>query len=175
MGKIYQFISFLLVASFILVGCTNQNRQLGEENAQLRLELKSVQNELSEINNKVNELEELYSLRNQLDNQLHLILRTLIRGDYEYVKQYLAENVQSADGKVVFEIESREFEFIIPEKPMNLRQRAYMKQGNSFSTIYEIIDSGYSDDRYKERTYSLNVGFIEEGGQWKLNSLIIDE
>lgn len=175
MAKITQFISLLLVAVFLLTGCTTQSQQLAKENAQLRLEIKSIQAQLTEAHNKIKEHEELYSLRNYLDNQLYLVLRTLIRGDYESAKQYLATKVIVSERKVIFKTEGTEYEFIIPERPMNLRQRAYMKQGNSYGAIYEIYDAGYSDDRYMDRIHSLNVGFVKEGGQWKLSGLSIDE
>jgi hypothetical protein len=56
---------------------------------------------------------------------------------------------------------------------MNLRQRAFWQDGDSFNAIYEIHDSGY--DTPDERLNTLNVLYMRQDGVWRIDALFIDE
>lgn len=178
MGREIRSAILVLICILVLTGCTKQDQvqDLLKENAQLKTEIELLKQQKEAANNKVKEHEELYALRNTLDNSLNITLRSLIKGDYESVQNKLAPTIHIKDKKLITRSTAGNYEFIIPDKPMNLRQRAFMKNGGSYSAIYEIYDAGYmTGNKYEDRIYTLNVGYVQDNGQWKLSRVMIDE
>lgn len=168
--------SLVLICFLVLTGCGNQSQDLTKENVNLKAENGSLKQQVAVADKKVKQQDDLYELRNTLDANLHSTLRALIKGDYETAKKNLASTVRIQEKKLLTSTSAGDYEFIIPDKPMNLRQRAYMMNGSIYTSIYEIYDAGYSSgNKYDERTYTLNVNYIQENGQWKMSSLTIDE
>ncbi|KLU67247.1 hypothetical protein DEAC_c04590 [Desulfosporosinus acididurans] len=176
MARKSKLLISVLICILFLLGCSTQSSELAKENSQLKTEIQSLQQQVDTANNKVKQQEELYNLRNNLDNNLHLILTSLIRGDYTTAEKYLDSSMRIENHKLITKLSSGNFEFIIPDRMMNLRQRAYSRNGNTYNAIYEIYDAGYtSGNKYDDRIYTLNVTYSLINGTWKLNSLMIDE
>lgn len=177
MGGKVRMLGLIMTCILILAGCGgNQNPDLVKENAQLKIEIESLKQKVETTNNKVKQQEELYELRNVLDNNLHSTLRALIQGNFEVAQQNLAPTVRIENKELVTRSSVGEYEFIIPDKLMNLRQRAFMMNEDHYTAIYEIYDSGYvSGNKYDDRTYTLNVDYSQGNGKWKISSLKIDE
>jgi outer membrane murein-binding lipoprotein Lpp len=172
-----RMLGLILICILILTGCSgNQSLDLVKENAQLKIEIESLKQNVEATNNKVKQQEELYELRNVLDNNLHNTLRALIKGDFAVAQRNLAMNMRIESKKLITKTSVGEIEFIIPDKLMNLRQRAFMMNEGNYSAIYEIYDSGYvTGNKYDDRTYTLNVTYSQVNGEWKISSLTIDE
>ncbi|AHF07386.1 hypothetical protein [Desulfitobacterium metallireducens] len=177
MGKKVRMLGLFLICIITLAGCSNQNFELIKENTQLKTEMESLQQQVESTNNKVNQLEELYELRNILDDHLHKTLSALIKGDYEVAQKNMDSNIRIENKKVITKAGVGRFEFIIPDKSMRLRQRTFMKDDkDNYTSIYEIYDAGYlSGNKYDDRTYTLNVTYSQVNGEWKMSSLKIDE
>lgn len=170
-------ITFLvLICVLVLAGCGNQRQDMAKENDNLKTEIQSLKQQVEVVDKKLKQQDKLYELRNMLDANLHSTLRALIKGDYELAKQSLASTIRFKDKKLLASTGQVDYEFIIPEKPMNLRQRTYMMNGGEYTAIYEIFDAGYvSGNKYDERIWTLNVSYVQVNGQWKISSLKIDE
>ena len=169
-------LSLILICVLLLVGCGNQSPDLVKENAQLKTEVESLKQQVESTNNKMKQQEELYGLRNTLDNDLHNTLRALIKGDYKVVQPNLAPTMRIDNKKLITKTSTGDYDFVIPDKLMNLRQRAFMMNNGNYTAIYEIYDSGYvSGNKYDDRTYTLNVTYSQINGEWKMSSLTIDE
>lgn len=175
MGKVRMF-GLITICVLALVGCSNQSPNFVKENAQLKTEIGSLKQQAETINNKAKQQDELYELRNTLDNNLHNTLRALIKGDFNVAQQNMAPTMRIENKKLITNTSVGDYEFVIPDNLMNLRQRAYMINDGKYIAIYEIYDAGYnSGNKYDERTYTLNVGYSQVDGQWKISSLKIDE
>lgn len=127
---------------------------------------------------KVKKQDELYELRNSLDSNLHFTIRALIQADYELAKKNLASTMRIQEKRLLSSTSYGDNEFVIPDKPMNLRERAYMmnSDGSIYTAIYEIFEAGYTaGNKYDDRIYTLHVKYIQENGQWKMSNLMIDE
>ncbi|TGE32091.1 hypothetical protein [Desulfosporosinus sp. Sb-LF] len=174
MGRKIRSTILVSICILVLTGCTNQGQV--KENAQLKTKIELLKQQNEAANNKVKEHEELYELRNTLDSNLNITLRSLTKGDYESAQKNLAPTIHIKDKKMITSSNAGDYEFIIPDKPMNLRQRAFMKNGGNYSAIYEMYDAGYTTGyKYVDRIYTLNVGYVQDGGTWKLSSVMIDE
>jgi len=176
-GRKVRMLGLILICVLVLAGCGgNQRLDLVKENTQLKTEIESLKQQVETTNNKVKQQEELYELRNVLDHNLHNTLRALIKGDFEVVQQNIAPNMRIENKKLVTNTSAGAYEFVIPDKLMNLRQRAFMMNEGNYIAIYEIYDSGYvSGNKYDDRTYTLNVAYSLGNGKWKMSSLKIDE
>lgn len=171
-----RMLGLILICVLLLVGCSNQSPDLVKENAQLKTEVESLKQQIESTNNKVKQQEELYQLRNTLDNDLHNTLRALIKGDYKVAQQNIAPTMRIENKKLITKTSVGDYEFVIPDKLMDLRQRAFMMNNGNYTAIYEIYDSGYvSGNKYDDRTYTLNVTYSQINGEWKMSSLTIDE
>jgi hypothetical protein len=74
------------------------------------------------------------------------------------------------------ELNGIESEFLIPDRTMKLRQRAYMLQDDKYIAIYEIYDAGYNQgNKYDDRLWTLSVNYIKVNSNWKLSYIKIDE
>jgi hypothetical protein len=139
-------------------------------------EMETLNQQLKISNEKLQEAEELYYLRNILDYNLYNILGSLIKGDSVFAKENFAPNVKISDKKLISELNGIESEFLIPDRTMKLRQRAYMLQGDKYMAIYEIYDAGYNQgNKYDDRLWTLNVNYIKVNSNWKLSYIKIDE
>lgn len=171
-----RILSLLLICIIALVGCSNQNPELIKENAQLKTEIESLKRQVESTNNKVKQHEELYELRTILDNNLYTTLIALIKGDFQVAQQSIAPNMRIENKKLITTTSVGDYEFVIPDNKMNLRQRAFMMNEGNYTAIYAIYDAGYnSGNKYDDRIYSLNVSYSQVNGQWKVSSLKIDE
>ncbi|AFM39280.1 hypothetical protein Desaci_0206 [Desulfosporosinus acidiphilus SJ4] len=171
-----KMLGSVLICILFLLGCSNQSSDLAKENSQLKTEIQSLKQQVDSANNKVKQQAELYDLRNNLDNDLHNTLTALIKGDYQTAEKNLAPSMRIQDKKLITKTGSVDYEFIIPDRPMNLRQRTYLRNGDNYTAVYEIYDAGYtSGNKYDDRTNTLNVAYSLINGQWKLSSLMIDE
>ncbi|WP_088224710.1 hypothetical protein [Desulfosporosinus sp. FKB] len=176
MARKAKILGSILICIFFLLGCSTQSSELAKENSQLKTEIQSLKQQVDTANNKVKQQEELYNLRNNLDNNLHLILTSLIKGDYTTAEKYLDSSMRTENHKLITKLSSGDYEFIIPDRMMNLRQRVYSRNGNTYNAIYEIYDAGYtSGNKYDDRIYTLNVTYTLINSEWKLSSLMIDE
>lgn len=170
--------SLVLICFFLLTGCGSQSQDLAKENSNLKTEIESMKQQVAVADEKVKQQDELYELRNSLDANLYFTISALIKGDYELAKKNLASTMRIQEKRLLSSTSYGDNEFIIPDTPMNLRERAYMMNDNSsiYTAIYEIYDAGYSSgNKYDERIYTLNVNYIQENGQWKMSNLMIDE
>jgi hypothetical protein len=139
-------------------------------------EIEALNQQLKISNEKLQEVQELYYLRDNLDYNLYNILGSLINGDSVFAKQNFAPSVKISDKKLVSELNGIESEFLIPDRTMKLRQRAYMLQDDKYMTIYEIDDAGYNQgNKYDDRLWTLNVNYIKVNSNWKLSYIKIDE
>jgi hypothetical protein len=139
-------------------------------------EIETLNQQLKISNEKLQEAEELYYLRNTLDYNLYNILGSLIKGDSVFAKENFAPNVKISDKKLISELNGIESEFLIPDRTMKLRQRAYMLQDDKYMAIYEIHDAGYNQgNKYDDRLWTLNVNYIKVNSNWKLSYIKIDE
>jgi hypothetical protein len=164
-------LGLVLICVLALVGCNNQNSN--KENAKLKTEIELLKQQVETINNKAKEQDEL---RNILDKNLYNTLIALIKGDFNVVKQNIAPTMRIENKKLITNTSVGDFEFVIPDELMNLRQRAFFKNENNYIAIYEIYDAGYtSGNKYNDRIYTLNVANSQVDGQWKISSLMIDE
>jgi len=144
------------------------------ENQKKKIEALDQQLKIS--NQITQETKDLYELRNILDYTLYNILGSLINGDYVFATENFAQNVKISDKKIISESNGIKSEFLIPDRAMNLRQRAYMLLDGKYMAIYEIYDAGYNQgNKYADRTFTLNVDYIKVNSRWKLSSIIIDE
>lgn len=176
MRKLVGVVSMVLITALVIAGCSDQSQKLLKENTQLKAEVQILKQQIQSKDAKISEQEKLYELRNILDNNLRYLINSLIRGDYDWAQKNIASNVKISDKKLISSTtKGEEFEFVIPDRPMNLRQRAYIMQNGNYFTIYEISDSGYSSGKYDSRIYTLNVNYVQDSGSWKLSSIKIDE
>lgn len=167
MKKGILLVMLIIICMSVLSGCQSRNQKKEIETLNQRLKI-------SEKNLKENQ--DLYNLRNILDSRLYNILDSLIKGDYVLAKQNLAKNVRISGKKILSELDGVENEFIIPDRRMNLRQRAYMLKDGKYMAIYEIFDEGYNhSNKYDDRIWTLNVNYIKSNGAWKLSYIKIDE
>ena len=70
-----------------------------------------------------------------------MVIRALIKGDYEVARKNLASTIHIQEKRLLTSTRAGDY-FIIPDNPMNLRQRAYMMNGGVYTAIYEIYDAG---------------------------------
>jgi hypothetical protein len=158
----------LLITCLLLItvySSENQKKEIETLNQQLKIS-----------NEKLQEAEELYYLRNILDYNLYNILGSLIKGDSVFAKENFAPNVKISDKKLISELNGLESEFLIPDRTMKLRQRAYMLRDDKYMAIYEIYDAGYNQgNKYDDRLWTLNVNYIKVNSNWKLSYIKIDE
>lgn len=144
------------------------------ENQKKKVETLNQQLKISK--QKLQEDQGLYWLRNTLDYNLYNILGSLIKGDHVFAKMNLAQNVKIYNKKIISKLNGIENEFLIPDRAMNLRQRAYSLQDGKYMAIYEIYDAGYNQgNKYDDRLWTLNVNYIKVNGNWKLSYIKIDE
>lgn len=178
MGVKVSASSLFLICFLLLTGCGSQSQDLAKENSNLKTEIESMKQQVAVADKKVKQHNELYELRNSLDANLHSTISALIKGDYELAKKNLAPTMRIQEKRLLSSTSYGDNEFIIPDTPMNLRERAYMMNDNGsiYTAIYEIYDAGYtSGNKYDERIYTLNVNYTQENGQWKMSNLMIDE
>jgi|GEM_PF-2324056 len=138
--------------------------ELSEENETLKAALTSLQ---------ASDTESLLELRNTLDSNLYGTLNALIRGEHAAALESFTSSVTVKDGNVISLYGKGTVEFAIPERPMNLRQRAFWQDGASYNAIYEIFDAGYAEQ--DERLNTLNVLYLKQDGVWKIDAIFIDE
>ena len=174
MTRIIGFVGLILMSVLVLAGCTNQSPDLVKENTQLKAEVQSLNQELDGANKKIKEQEELYELRNMLDNDWHRILSSLIKGDYESAQQSLVSTVKIKDKKLIFDVNGVNHEFVIPDKPMVLRTSSFMRQGDNYTAVYEIYDDGYISRTKNDSIYFMHVIYVQENGRWRLSDLEFD-
>ncbi len=169
--KLTIIILILIITNIITVGYSiiYQNNKIKS----LTTDLTITGNELSENKSLVEKEKYIYELRNELDSNLYFILNSAIKGDYISIKDNLSDDVKIKNGH----IKGLNFDFTIPQENMSLRQRMYdLVSDTEFSSIYEIYDSGYSNEqKYDDRLYTLNIKFCQVDGKWKLNFISIDE
>lgn len=174
-GKV-RMLGLILICVLVLVGCSNQNPNLVKENVELKTEIESLKQQIETINNKAKQQDELYELRNTLDNNLYNTLKALIKGDFKVAQQNIAPTMRIENKKLKTNTIVGDYEFVIPDKLMNLRQRAFMRNEGNYIAIYEIYDAGYTTgNKYDDRIFTLNVAYSQVNGQWKMSSLKIDE
>ncbi|SCZ81692.1 hypothetical protein [Acidaminobacter hydrogenoformans] len=170
----------ILVAVLVAAGCQNseppvdlqgeidmlkaQVVELTDENEALKAELAAIETE---------DPESLLELRNTLDSNLYGTLNALIRGENSAVTEAFTPSVEIEDGVITSLYGKGTVEFIIPEQPMNLRQRAFWQDGNTYNAIYEIYNSGY--DTPDERLNTLNVLYLKQNDTWQIDAIFIDE
>lgn len=138
--------------------------ELTEENETLKATVTSLQ---------ATDTESLLELRNTLDSNLYGTLNALIRGEHATALESFTSSVEVKDGNVVSLYGKGTVEFTIPERPMNLRQRAFWQDGATYNAIYEIFDAGYAES--DERLNTLNVLYLKQNGVWKIDAIFIDE
>jgi hypothetical protein len=172
-------ILLLLVSvSLIAAGCQKpvDSTALQEEIDALKDQVSALTTEnealKAQVGSSVN-AEGLYDLRNTLDSQLYGALNALIRGDTATALESFTPSVTVKDSTLTSLYSKGTVEFLIPQRPMNLRQRAFWQDGDSFNAIYEIHDSGY--DTPDERLNTLNVLYMRQDGVWRIDALFIDE
>lgn len=178
MGVRIGTLLLVLICFLLLTGCGSQSQDLAKENSNLKTEIESMKQQVAVANMKEKKNDELYELRNSLDANLHSTIRSLIKGNYELAKKNLAATIRIQEKRLLSSTSYGDNEFIIPDKPMNLRERAYMMNSNGsiYTAIYEIYDAGYtSGNKYDDRIYTLNVNYIQENGHWKMSNVMIDE
>ena len=143
----------------------NQKKEIETLNQQLKISKQKLQEE-----------QNLYNLRNTLDYNLYNILGSLIKGDSVFAKENFAQSVNISNKKIISKLNGIESEFLIPDRSMNLRQRAYTLQDGKYMSIYEIYDAGYNQgNKYDDRLWTLNVNYIKVNSNWKLSYIKIDE
>jgi hypothetical protein len=158
----------LLITCLLLIAVYRSENQ--------KKEIETLNQQLKISNEKLQEAEELYYLRNILDYNLYNILGSLIKGDSVFAKENFAPNVKISDKKLISNLNGLESEFLIPDRTMKLRQRAYMLQDDKYMAIYEIYDAGYNQgNKYDDRLWTLNVNYIKVNSNWKLSYIKIDE
>lgn len=169
-----------LLALSALSGC-----QKSSESAALQAEINSLKVQLAELTeenealkaaaelNETVSTEALLELRNMLDSQLYGTLNALIRGDVSTALPTFTPSVEVKDGIVTSLYGKGTVEFTIPQRPMSLRQRAFWQDGDTFSAIYEVFDAGYALP--DERLNTLNVLYLRQNGNWKIDAIFIDE
>lgn len=155
----------------VLVGCSNN---LKEENLKLTIENKQLKQQLDNANEKIKVQNELYDLRNILDSLTYDILSKLTTGDVSYLKDKSTNNISISGNKIVSKHKqvNIDVEFDIPKTMPNLRQRAFILSDDKkeLHFIYEIIALTQSDI-YR----TLNVYYVKDNGQWKLDYICKDE
>lgn len=174
------FTFLIFAAVLIAAGCQNneppvdlqgeidmlkaQVAELTQENETLKAALAA---------NETEDTESLLELRNTLDSNLYGTLNALIRGEQSVVTEAFTPSVEIEDGIITSLYGKGTVEFIIPGEPMNLRQRAFWQDGNTYSAIYEIFDAGYESP--DERLNTLNVLYLKQDDTWKIDAIFIDE
>lgn len=141
--------------------------------------ISALEYDLLNFKNESDKSNELYDLRNQLDNMLHITINSLIQKDFQTIQNNFYKNCEFTGSSIIFNHEetNKNIEFIIPDTDINLRQRAFdLISENEYISIYEILDSGYKNEpKYSDRIYTLNVKFIFDNTSWKIASISIDE
>jgi hypothetical protein len=171
-------IFLIAVLAVFAASCqkTEDNTALLTEIESLKAQISTLTEEnalLKETSGTDIDTEALLELRNVLDSNLYGALNALIQGDTTTALEGFTSTVEVKDGKLTSLYGKGTVEFIIPERPMNLRQRAFWQEADVYNAIYEIHDSGYSTP--DERLNSLNVIYMKQDGVWKIDSIFIDE
>lgn len=158
---IKQFI-LSVVTSFFLVGCSSN---VALKNTTLKNENKELTQQLVIANKTIKAQNELYDLRNILDYKTHMILSELSKGNTDYLKDKITNNITISDNKLVSNSKNKG-ELEISKEQFTLRQRAYMLSDDKkeFSSIYEFFPIDQSNV-----LKTLHVYFILDNGQWKLD------
>jgi len=172
---------FVMIAAILVAaGCTKT-----EAPADLQVELDALKAQVIELTEEnetlkatvtslqATDTESLLELRNMLDSNLYGTLNALVRGEHAAALESFTSSVEVKDGSVVSLYGKGTVEFVIPERPMNLRQRAFWQDGDSYNAIYEIFDAGYTEQ--DERLNTLNVLYLKQNGVWKIDAIFIDE
>lgn len=169
-----KYIKKIMIFCFLvifLVGCSNN---LKAENIKLTNENKQLKQQLDKANEKIKAQNELYDLRNTLDSLTYDILSKLTAGNVSYLKDKSTNKITISGNKVVSKHKqvNTNVEFDIPKAMLNLRQRAFILSDDKkeFHLIYEILPITESTI-YK----TLNVYFVLDNGQWKLDFIGKDE
>jgi len=124
------------------------------KNENHKKEIQGLNRKLNIYEEKIQQDKDLYELRNILDSELHFILASLVKGEFALAKEHFSENIRVSDRKIISELNGAENEFLVPDRIMNLRQRAYWLEDGKYRSIYEIFDSGYT------RVESIMIGYI---------------
>ena len=145
-------ILVLIITNIITIGYSilYQNNKIKS----LTTDLTLTQNELFQNRSLVEKEKYIYELRNVLDSNFYLILNSAINGEYNSIKHYFTDDVTIENGH----IKGSNFDFTIPQENTSLRQRMFdLVSDTEFKSIYEIYDSGYSNEpKYDDRIYTLN-------------------
>lgn len=158
---------FLLLSIFYL------KNKLDDSNSNLSL----LRKETTQLNSDLEKEKVLYNLRNELDTQFYNILSNLINSNSSDLDNFFNDGVKLNNKTIEFNYKDNNYTFQIPDNNMNLRQRAYgFLSDDEFFSIYEILNSGYTNnEKYENRTYSLNIVYKFHNNKWKIALINIDE
>lgn len=177
MKKVYFILPVILIL-IILFASYIRILGLSELNKELSLELSEANSRIATLK-ETNELRiiEEAELRNILDLTAYEILDHLEKGDLNYLRDKVTENVLITEDKLFFRnkyLENSSYvEYIITKNKLLIRQRAYKlnESKDEFISIYEILSGGSQS----ERINTLNFSFVLKDDKWLLDWLKEDE